>query len=91
MGFDGKYGRITTERLEIPEDEPVMLFRGRDRILPEVIRDYAARCQEAGSPEYHVQLTLSAAARIEQWQTEHPDRVKTPDSARLRELMEEQK
>ena len=30
MGIDAKYGRVTTERGDIGEDEPVVVFRAQD-------------------------------------------------------------
>lgn len=81
MGADGKYGRVTTEHGTIPDDEPVIVFRARDRLTPEVIEHYAQLCGQAGSPDFHVSRVLSAARSFRQWQQEHPDQVRTPDSA----------
>lgn len=83
MGYDGKYGRVTTEHGDIPDDEPVIVFRGRDVILPELLGRYAALCEIHGSSAEHVHLVLDTSDRIEQWQNDHPDRVKVPDSARF--------
>jgi len=40
MGYDGKYGKVTTEHGNIPDDEPVIVFRGRDKIIPAMLRFY---------------------------------------------------
>lgn len=88
MGYDGKYGRITTERLEIPDDEPVFLFRARDKFLPDVLAAYILLSGDGGSPQFHTDIVQAARERILKWQEDHPDRVRTPDSRRLRALEE---
>lgn len=80
MGYDGKYGKIITEFGEIPDDEPVMLFRGRDPLLPALIEAYYELCVEAGSPERHMAIVEETVPRIRAWQAVHPDRVKLPRS-----------
>lgn len=36
MAVDRKYGRVTLERGTIGEDEPVVVFRAQDKMLPEL-------------------------------------------------------
>ena len=88
MGFDGKYGRVTTEHGDIPDDEPVIVFRARDRMLPAVMRFYRELCEGNGSPQRHLDLIKGCRERIEAWQQENPDRVRQPDSERSRAWME---
>jgi hypothetical protein len=38
---DSKYGKITTERGDIPEGEPLFVLRGQDVLAPAVVRYYA--------------------------------------------------
>lgn len=37
MAIDLKYGRVTLENADIGEDEPVVVFRARDALLPKVL------------------------------------------------------
>ena len=83
MGYDGKYGKVTTEHGNIPDDEPVIVFRGRDILLPAVLANYAEMCESERSPEGHVELVRETAQRITCWQQENWSRVKVPDSARF--------
>jgi hypothetical protein len=84
MGFDRKYGRVTTEHGDIPDDEPVIVFRGRDPEAPAMLEFYLGRCAGHGSPQRHLDLVGQARDLIAQWQRDHPDRVKQPDSERSR-------
>ncbi len=83
MGYDRKYGRITIEHgEEIPEDEPVVVFRGRDRLLPAILNIYIELCDLAGSPENHVELATGTYELVSNWQLENPHKVRTPQSTR---------
>ena len=87
MGYDRKYGRVTTEHGEIPEDEPVIVFRARDRLLPKVLAYYRLFCWKAGSPRRHLGMIDDSVVAIEAWQAKHPDQVRTPDSERSRDWL----
>lgn len=82
MGTEGKYGRVTTEHGSIPEDEPVFLFRARDKALPQLLTRYAALCLGMGARQEHIAGILLQQERIETWQREHPDQVHVPSSER---------
>ncbi len=51
MGYDRKYGKITTENGDIPKDEPVFLLRSQDVFSAFVVRMYAALRRSAGDPD----------------------------------------
>ena len=87
MGYDRKYGKVTTEHGDIPDDEPVIVFRARDAMLCSVINFYAEACKVHGSPQRHLALIRGAVTRIARWQAEHPDQVHQPDSERSRAWM----
>lgn len=89
MGFDRKYGKVTTEHGDIPDDEPVVVFRARDVQTPSVLRQYLHFCRESGSPERHLTLIEESITLFEKWQENNPDKVKIPDSERSREWMSE--
>lgn len=79
MGIDGKYGHVTTERGTIGEDEPVIVFRAQDRLLPKLLKVYKIMCELAGSPQRHLDLIHESAMTIKAWQAENF--TKTPESA----------
>ena len=84
MGYDGTYGKVTTEHGDIPDDEPVIVFRARDVTTVDVLAYYLMRCAKKGSPTRHLSLVVQAVARFRAWQEENPDKVKVPDSERSR-------
>jgi hypothetical protein len=89
MGYDSKYGKVTTEHGDIPADEPVIVFRARDALTVPMLKFYAQLCQEEGSPPRHVDLVRSTRDTFQCWQNDHPDQVRTPDSERSREWLPE--
>lgn len=88
MGFDGKYGKVTTEYGDIPDDEPVIVFRARDLQLVPALDAYVALCAAAGSPQRHLNLVQETRERVRAWQQEHKDRTRVPDSERSREWLD---
>lgn len=81
MAIDLKYGHVTTERGTIGADEPVVVFRAQDRLLPGLLKVYRLLCEAAGSPEHHLRAIHDAATAVKAWQAEHP--TKTPSSDAL--------
>jgi len=81
MAIDNKYGKITTEFGNIGEDEPVVLFRARDVLLPDVMAYYLHKCAERGSPKKHLDLIRSTEGIVGAWQEANPDKVQVPQSA----------
>ncbi len=84
MGFDVKYGNVTTEFGNIPDDEPVIVFRARDVTTPDLLAYYLMRCVKKGSPQRHLEILLTAINRFREWQAANPDKVRVPDSERSR-------
>ena len=84
MGYDRKYGVVTTEHGDIPADEPVIVFRARDELLCPLLSQYHRMCEEAGSPGRHLGLIEDAYTQVADWQEANPEKVKTPDSERSR-------
>jgi hypothetical protein len=80
MGYDNKYGRITTEHETIPDDEPVVLFRSKDVLFPQLLAAYRALCADAGSPAGHLERIDATVERVREWQASHPTQV--PGSGR---------
>lgn len=82
MGYDTKYGYISTSKGSIPEDEPVFMIRARDTTSIDVIANYIALCIKAGSPKRHLDLVLNALEEFQKWQNEHRPELKVPASKR---------
>jgi hypothetical protein len=89
MGTDGKYGRVTTEHGDIPDDEPVIVFRARDSRTRGVLAHYLKLCEQGGSPIRHLRLVTEALATFTRWQEQNPDKVREPDSERSRAWLED--
>ena len=83
MAIDLKYGRVTIERGTIGEDEPVVVFRAQDRLLPKLLKVYKILCELAGSPQHHIEAIHDAAMMVKAWQVDNP--TKTPSSDGLAE------
>lgn len=58
MAYDRKYGKVTTEFGNIGEDEPVVVFRAQDVLLPKVLAYYHLFCMKIGSPRFHLNLIM---------------------------------
>jgi hypothetical protein len=79
MPVDLKYGRVTLERGTAGEDEPVVVFRAQDALLPTLLDLYVFLCRNAGSPERHVAGIHAAQQAVIEWQRDHFTQV--PQSA----------
>jgi hypothetical protein len=82
MAIDRKYGRVTLEHGTIGEDEPVVVFRAQDRLLPELLLHYAAMCARAGSPSRHIAITLANVTTVAEWQESSHAQVPNSESSR---------
>jgi len=76
MAIDQKYGRVTVEHGSIGADEPVVVFRAQDRLLPKLLLVYRILCEEAESPSRHLADIDAAASAVKDWQAVNP--TKTP-------------
>lgn len=81
MGIDGKYGRVTTERGTIGDDEPVIVFRAQDELLSMVLTHYYELCVRAGSPHHHLQRVATTLTEVLEWQA--INKTKVPESKAL--------
>lgn len=79
MAKDLKYGKVTTEFGTIGEDEPVVVFRAKDKLLPKVLSYYHLFCLKEGSNRDHLSLILDAKNLVDHWQrgneTRRPESV----------------
>lgn len=88
MGYDRKYGKITTEFGNIGEDEPVVVFRAQDALLADILPYYALRCMKRGSPARHILIIYNTLKTVVTWQILNASKVKTPDSESSKERLE---
>lgn len=86
MAIDAKYGRVTLEHGTIGEDEPVVVFRAKDKLLPKVLAYYHLFCLREGSPRRHLDLIMDSLLRVQSWQRKNETKV--PDSETSREWMD---
>lgn len=81
--IDGKYktdGNITKlNGTPIPDDEPLVLFRAKDKLLPQLLEDYKKLCQDAGCQPQQVETLGPLIQVTKDWQAANPDKVKLPD------------
>jgi hypothetical protein len=79
VAIDRKYGRVEMEWGRIGADEPVVVFRARDKLLPKVLDAYLAMCELAGSPWHHQEIVRETRADILAWQEVNETRVPSSD------------
>jgi hypothetical protein len=75
MAISSKYGKVTTEKGDIPEDEPVFIFRPKDGFAVEALNHYWALCRDGGASEEFLDSLEYAVHQIDRW----TDEVKIPD------------
>jgi hypothetical protein len=80
MPQDNKYGKVTLEKGTVGEDEPVVVFRAQDKILPVLMNFYFQKCREMGSPQHHLDLIMASTREIIAWQAEHFTKLPTSDA-----------
>lgn len=74
MPIDRRYGRVTLEHGDIPDDELVVVFRAEDRLLPDLLTIYAEMCARAGEPAVYTAGVALARDEIMEWQAVNPVR-----------------
>lgn len=75
----GKYDVHQLTRLceYLLDGEPVFIIRAQDAFAPEAVQDYFIRSRNNGG--LNTIRSEEKCKKIEQWQKEHPERVKIPD------------
>jgi hypothetical protein len=80
MGKDLKYGQVTTEHGDIGEDEPVVVFRAQDALLPILLDHYREMCGLVNAPAHHIDLIHNTRSAVLYWQATHPTQFPRSDS-----------
>ena len=65
MAQGSKYGKVSTEKKAIPENEPVFLLRAQDELASAAVR-YYAELRKAKDPDGAKQCALVADA-MDKW------------------------
>lgn len=79
MGYDWKYGRVTTERGDIGEDEPVFVIRARDRAAVDAIETgYINAADAHGARDELLDVVRERVQEIRDWQA--ANKTKVPDT-----------
>ena len=63
----------------LPEDEPIMIFRAKDALLPEVMKHYISLRRQHGQSDASLADLQAYSDELANWQAAHPDRLKFPD------------
>jgi hypothetical protein len=71
---------VNTKTGEIlPEDEPLILFRGKDNLVRALMGCYWELCDEAGCPPQHMMLIGITKRGFQDFAIHYPGRMKRPD------------
>jgi len=66
----------------IAEDEPLFLFRGRDRLAVATLETYARLCKVDGCLPEHVEAVNESIERFKRFRQDKPLRMKQPGVTR---------
>jgi hypothetical protein len=64
----------------IPDDEPIFILRARDVAAVRTLESYRSEAEAAGSPPDHLQAVQLRVEQFRKFSSEHPDRMKKPDT-----------
>lgn len=62
----------------VPEDEPLIIFRGRDYLALTMLRFYRELCVADGCNDYQLEKLDCVIAKFAQYTEEHPEMMKQP-------------
>lgn len=72
----------TGNSVPIPDDEPLILFRGRDRLAVPMLENYRRLCVEDGCNDFQLGQIDALIARFKVFAVEHPATMKQPGVTR---------
>lgn len=78
----GRISAVTKERFEseyVAADEPIFEVLARDQLAQSTVVHWIERARAANVPEAKIARALQRYEEIIKFQSEHPERVKTPD------------
>lgn len=74
MAIDAVLGEVTTEKGDIPADEPVVVLRGSDPVAPTVLDALRLELKRADRHQ-ESERTRKVMHYVDGWQAMHPDQV----------------
>lgn len=77
MGITDRDRRIAKVCSETTE--PCIVFRGKDKLLPDLLEKYAEELIDAGASQEMVDAIEQRRNEVLKWQEDNTDRVKVPD------------
>jgi len=66
---------------ELPQDEPLFLFRAKDMLATVALQHYALACTDADIPDEHFIGVATALKEFGKFAIEHADRMTIPGKA----------
>ena len=76
--IDPKYIVYEIPGDEIPEDEPLLLFRARNKFALDILRIYKRMCIADGCALEHIEKIDNRIEAFQNFAIEHAERVKQP-------------
>jgi len=73
---------VNNAGVPIPEDEPLILFRARDRNALAMLRHYRLLCEEDLCTAFHMDGIDNRIAAFAEFKHLHPERMKQPGITR---------
>lgn len=67
---------------EIPSDEPLILFRGRDRLAVDMLEHYRKLCIDDGCNDFQLSQVDALLNSFKKFAEDHPDIMKQPGVTR---------
>lgn len=74
----------TTNGEPIPDDEPIFLIRGRDRLAVALLEHYVELSQKDGCNDWHFDLLKGEIDKFMKFRKDFPERMKQPSVTRGR-------
>lgn len=68
----------TGNGVPIPEDEPLILFRAKDRLALPMLYAYREICAADRCTDFHMRGLNELITRFEEFRVAHPERMKQP-------------
>lgn len=65
----------------IPEDEPLFIFRARDRLALDQLKDYYSACINDGCSQGQLDGISNMITEFVDWQVKNQDKMKQPGSS----------
>lgn len=80
--IDGNEIVKTSNGVAVPVDEPLMLFRGRDKLALAMLGCYRQLSIDEGCSEYHLAGINARIEAFRRFRDEHPELMKQPGITR---------